>query len=117
MDDLISRQEAIDAINDVELNFNVVSSTDFTKLKREVQEIIDHILEAQTKALKEIDAVSAKWIPVTQTGARCSRCNNIKFTNGADLTGKALVHRALFPYCPKCGAKMNQEESNGENNN
>lgn len=46
------------------------------------------------------------WIPKTQYVAICSVCNHLQSTNGADLTGKALVHKALFKYCPNCGAKM-----------
>ena len=47
-----------------------------------------------------------KWIPKTQYEAMCSACDNIESTDGADLTGKALVHKALFKYCLNCGAKM-----------
>lgn len=67
--------------------------------------------------IEESEAAHARWIQVTQTAAKCSRCGYTKFTNGADLTGKALVHKVLFPFCPYCGAKMDQEEEDGKDNN
>lgn len=49
---------------------------------------------------------SGEWIPDPPFMAKCSLCGYIQPTNGADMTGKALVHKAIYKYCPNCGAKM-----------
>lgn len=57
-DRAISLKEAIEAIRHAEVNFSVQSEIDFTKHKREVQEIIDNILHAQEKALMQLPLVN-----------------------------------------------------------
>lgn len=69
--DAISRQAAIYVINHAEVNFSVESEIDFTKHKREVHEIIENVLGAQEKALKELPPVNptekvGQWIPVSE---------------------------------------------------
>ena len=41
-----------------------------------------------------------------QKSAYCSVCGIQQITNGRDKTGKARIHKAIFRYCPNCGAKM-----------
>ena len=62
--DAISRQAAIYVINHAQVNFSVESEIDFTKHEREVHEIIENVLGAQEKALKELPPVK----PVEKVG-------------------------------------------------
>lgn len=57
-DKAISLKAAIKAIRHTEVNFSVESEIDFTKHKREVQEIINNILDAQEKMLKQLPPVT-----------------------------------------------------------
>ena len=38
--------------------------------------------------------------------AYCSCCGIQQITNGRDKTRKAMIHKAIYRYCPSCGAKM-----------
>ena len=55
-DDCISRQAAIDAIQNVSLSFHIVSNIDLTNMKEEIQMIIDEVTKAQTDALMKLQA-------------------------------------------------------------
>ena len=59
--DLIDRQAAIDVIKHVEVHFTVKSTVDFSAHKKAVHEIIDHILDAQEKALSELPLAESEW--------------------------------------------------------
>jgi methyl coenzyme M reductase subunit C-like uncharacterized protein (methanogenesis marker protein 7) len=66
-EDCVSRQAAIYAIKHAQVNFSVESEIDFTKHEREVHEIIENVLGAQEKALKELPPVTpaekvGRWI-------------------------------------------------------
>lgn len=45
--------------------------------------------------------------------AYCSCCGMQQITNGRDKTRKAMIHKAVYKYCPNCGAKMNGGKSDG----
>ena len=60
--------------------------------------------EMAIEALK--DRPTGHWIKDTYQSAHCSNCGQIQRTNGKDTTKNCNIHNALFPYCPKCGAKM-----------
>lgn len=47
-----------------------------------------------------------EWIPKTEYSAECSACGKLRFTKGIDLTGNANIHKALYSFCPNCGADM-----------
>ena len=64
----------------------------------------DMIDDFPTEEVKPI--VRGKWIFKTSKSAKCSNCGHIQFTNGEDTTKKTLIHKALYHYCPMCGAKM-----------
>lgn len=59
--DTIYRQAAIDVIKHVEVHFTVKSAIDFSAHKKAVHEIIDHILDAQEKALGELPSTEKTW--------------------------------------------------------
>lgn len=42
--------------------------------------------------------------------AYCSECKFSFATNGVDKTGKALIHKAVYKYCPNCGARMDDDK-------
>jgi len=54
MSDLVDRESVIKAITEAEVNFNIISDIDFSKYKKEIQEIVDNILLAQIKAISEL---------------------------------------------------------------
>lgn len=45
-------------------------------------------------------------IPDISKYAYCSECKFAFSTNGIDKTGKALIHKAIYKFCPNCGADM-----------
>ena len=54
MSDLVDRESVIKAIAETEVNFNIISDIDFSKYKKEIQEIVDNIVLAQIKAISEL---------------------------------------------------------------
>ena len=47
-----------------------------------------------------------EWIRRSIQSADCSVCGHIQTVHGQDLTGKCHIHKALFKFCPNCGAEM-----------
>ena len=100
MNDLISRQAALDII-DAELSGWL---TDDERLHLEG-------VGTGIECLPTIDPVKrGKWIPINERAAKCSLCGEWEYTNGIDNTGTAIIHRAIKHYCPTCGARMDGEE-------
>lgn len=104
-EDCISREAVENAIKHAEINFTVNSDIDFTKHKREVQEIVNGIVDAQIKALKALPSVTPQpkmghW---SHDGSHwenrwiCSECGY-----------KLFDEQTRF--CPNCGAKMQEVE-------
>ena len=56
-DDAISREAVINEIQHAEINFTITSKVDFSEYKKEIQEIIDHIVEAQINAVNKLPSV------------------------------------------------------------
>lgn len=117
-DDCISREKAKQIIKLAPINFSVISSLDFSKYKREVQEIADGILKAQLKSLDDLPSIQPKpktghWILNDNQGVQavgyltyhCSEC-------GREISSKYHGKISLlkeYPYC-HCGAKMESED-------
>ena len=94
--------------------------------------IIDLIDDIPTADVREVK--HGRWIPsfknaenekaakmlgfdldeFVQKSAYCSVCGIQQITNGRDKTGKARIHKAIFRYCPYCGAKMDSEAKTDE---
>ena len=52
-----------------------------------------------------------RWIRESDGGTRCSVCNKqVRDVTGG---GDAPVDLSDMPYCPKCGAKMDEGDENG----
>jgi len=79
------------------------------------------------KTVREIDCMNtwnrrtetvshAHWVQddVMPQYAYCYCCWNMTRANGIDITGNAHVHKAVYKYCPKCGAKMDEVQEDGE---
>ena len=99
--DTISRQAAIDVIKHVEVHFTVKSTVDFSAHKKAVHKIIDHILEAQEKALGELPSAekTGKWILCQDEYGDswiCSECGEEYV-----LYDSAIAEQH---YCPNCGS-------------
>lgn len=94
MNDLISRQAAIEMLNDDQLErfADSVFDGELHRCKRAAQRII--------AALKSAEPKKGKWIGTWEKGAyTCSECRFIMDTPN-DVTTN---------YCPNCGARMDGE--------
>lgn len=101
--DCVSREAVENAIKHAEVNFTVNSDIDFTKHIREVHEIVNGIVDAQIKALRDLPSVTpqpkmGRWIDVDGIWFKCSECD---------------AHRKMMPaykeyYCPNCGCRMQE---------
>lgn len=47
--------------------------------------------------------------------AKCSACGAILTIHGPDKTGKGLIFKAIYKYCPNCGVKMDGGETDVAN--
>lgn len=96
MDDLISRAAAIecaiDAVDDWDGGWNPNRET---VIRRYFEEL---------PAVDAAPVVHGHWID-TGSGQECSVCGEVQY--GYD-SGRF--------YCPNCGAKMDEEDTNGKNN-
>ena len=110
--DCISREAVENAIKHAEINFTVNSDIDFTKHKREVQEIVNGIIDAQIKALRDLQSVSphpevGRWIyDKNIDNWKCSECGETPKTMG--YCGAAAFMAEHFKYCNHCGCKMQE---------
>lgn len=64
-----------------------------------------NFIKAQPEAEKK-----GKWIMIDDHTARCSSCNEIRWTNGHDQTMKGHIFYGIYKYCPDCGARMEEEK-------
>jgi len=84
--DCISREAVENAIKHAEVNFTVNSDIDFTKHKREVQEIVNGIIDAQIKALRDLPSVT----PQPKMG-HCKDCKYFEYDSVAKVNGIPLI--------------------------
>lgn len=54
-----------------------------------------------------------EWKSIGERSAICSLCSSALKSNGIDKTGKALIFKAVYKYCPYCGARMDGGNKNG----
>ena len=96
MNDLVSRQAALEMLNDNELERQAdgVFDGDLHRYKRAAQRIIAQLPSAEKHG---------KWID-TGSGQECSECREIQY--GYD-SGRN--------YCPNCGADMREERHEDQN--
>ena len=113
MDELISRKEAMDAVKNVRLNITIKGRRGFTKFNKELQEITTHILDAQQKALKEIEP-KAVYIEVDEAKKiHAAWERGFSFPDGpywkCTNCGELIRVKIPMKYCNNCGAKMDKE--------
>lgn len=80
-------------------------------------ETVKHIIEVDGSKSNEATVCDMqeikhrKWVltgsALGYTEYHCSECNNYLFLDSKD--------DELYPYCPYCGAKMDEEENNDKN--
>lgn len=118
MDDLISRQAALDAIKSVRIK-HMAQGNDVTpiwecadevlkvptvELTADLSEYCDKLWKAAYERGKaEAHSRTGKWVYDEERGARgiyaiCTACNEMIYQTGG------------FNYCPNCGARMEVEE-------
>ena len=109
MTDLISRQEAIDALREIE--FSLLMGGEDSKEVRliraeKAQDTIEQLPSAQPKKGKwkeqAIENVKAAGIEEVQV-AKCSAC-------GLYHTTPYMYYFTEYKYCPNCGARMVSED-------
>lgn len=83
--DCISREAVENVIKYAEINFTVNSDIDFTKHKREVQEIVNGIVDAQIKALRDLPSV----MPQQKMG-KCKDCKYFEYDSVIKVNGLPL---------------------------
>ena len=89
MDDLISRQAAIEALEDAGMT-NYLATGDFYGIINALT-VIKNMPTAEKKS---------RWLPLSDGWAECLSCGNLERAAGL-----------RWRYCPNCGARM--EESDG----
>ena len=105
MDDLISRQAAIEAL----MAWEEGSFWDEECLKHRGEpywvapsDVIEQLPSAQPSAQQE--RMSGRWVPVTngRGGYECDQCHNYapSYQDGVEW---------LSDFCPNCGARMDEE--------
>jgi formylmethanofuran dehydrogenase subunit E len=112
MDDLISRQDAIDAVA-----FDITYAKAFDKETGEVKELFaegNYELKKAIDRIKELPSVDTvevrrgRWEVIFYDNipkiAKCSECGEALF-----FTKEDYPIRHISNYCPNCGAKMDAE--------
>ena len=92
MDDLISRQAAINALDG---EFNITG--------RENAETIRDYINSVNKKLRELPSAErrGRWKELYKNNYKCSACGSWWTLEGAPI-------ESGFDYCPTCGAKMDE---------
>ena len=112
IDDFISFEElVVKALPSVKLLKNEQTDGDLISRKEVEKCCLDGWNKDYKDILEDIRKLpssekTAEWIFRTSKSAKCSNCGHIQFTNGEDTTKNTLIHKALYHYCPMCGAKM-----------
>lgn len=104
MNDLISRQAAIDALDG---GFNITG--------RKNAETIRDYINGVAKKLRELPSAErrGRWIK-DKNLYKCTACNDLLTVAGwADCIPEKQIYTA-FKYCPNCGAKMEGKDDDEE---
>lgn len=105
MQELIDKNEAVRYLNDTAL----MISGDPEKI--EEYETLQFCMDA-LESFRVVEAklvVHGYWIPIAPNLAKCSVCGTWQKSNGMDMTGTAIIHRAMYRYCHNCGAEMSKK--------
>jgi len=94
MNDLIRREDAIEAYSDIywiDDRLNLAYREELDKIDEKIRNI---------PTVEVADRPQGEWIPSDTDGFVCSVCKN-GYRNQPTLMG-----RPMFEYCPVCGARM-----------
>ena len=103
MDDLISRQAAIDAVNDIA---PIETDLDGTLLDRcDVRVVLSDLPSAERRG---------QWIAKEDRAKQeifiCSECNGWAYSPWIGSRKNPKPNRCKYAYCPNCGAKMERSK-------
>ena len=101
MDDLISRQAAIEALNKLDVSDGVGISSIACCVQESAISVIQYLPSAQPERKK------GKWINDRDL-YKCSCCNQLWNVWWAGVVPIEQMKKEM-PYCPKCGADMRGE--------
>ena len=100
MDDLISRQAAIDAVERLSLG-----ETDATRLAMRIGDYLERLPSAQAERKK------GKWVYAEdEYGIDGYHCNQCGFFVPWDYIHKFINYIEDYNFCPNCGADMRGEQ-------
>ena len=102
MDDLVSKKVLIKDIENIEAKYGNDNSSLI-----EQGEVLDLITEAHTVDIEPIR--HGHWIYTDYCVWVCSECRE----NPTRGLGFVQAEEHLYEYCPRCGAKMDEEVSDG----
>ena len=98
MNDLISRQQAIDAMRELPYGYRGI-----------VWDILNSLPSVQTEQKR------GKWIESTELSEQvkgkkfCSNCGKAQYS--IEMTDKAIqIKSSTSKFCPECGARMEESE-------
>lgn len=99
-------------------NFAVENITSYIELAPTIDaqpvkhgEWLPAVMDAETKEAAEVLGIDIDTF--LSKAAYCSYCGIQQITNGRDRTGMAPIHKAIYRYCPSCGAKMDGGKADG----
>jgi len=101
MSDLISRQQAIDAVKKLSLG-----EADATRLAMRIGYYLERLTSAEPER-------KGKWIEMGTNkdgthSIRCSKCGGGYKTRGH---ARSIATKAKYKFCPNCGADMRGEQN------
>ena len=102
MTEYISKEKAIKELREVYENEYPTASGDFDEYaSHDVPNVLRNIPSADVQPVKR-----GNWVQIGEQSAKCTECGGVLKSNGIDKTGKALIFKAVYHYCPYCGARM-----------
>lgn len=107
MDELITRQEAIDAVESITSSMSVCINTDECHGMKRMQR--QAVLELANLPSAQPKRKVGHWVPIDDEPHEDYECDVCGYISEATF-GPGGVNGNLYNYCPNCGAEMDGEE-------